>query len=478
MKKLKKIITLILIATMLLATASFTVKAENTPELDYIYMMMRLLDMEYYEPIDHDELFNKMVDTVLKDNPELLDTFLDALFGSLDEYTDFFLPEEWREFNNAIETQFVGIGVTMHMSQDKPVIINTLKNSPAQSAGIEGNDVIVAVDGVDISDESLEQISQRLRGEIGTVVVVTVLRDGQRLDFSITRDVIREESVSGRVTNDGIGYMVIEKFNSTTGQETEDVLKDFDSKGVKSIILDLRGNPGGILDEAVKVANYFVPEGKVIEASFKNEKYNQVYMSDLKEKKYNLAVLVDSNTASAAEVLASSIKESGGGTVIGTNTYGKTSIQVTTKLYQNHGAKITIGKYLTRNGTNMDKVGLEPDEYVENYVTVFDDSEFEAMDHAVKYHVGESSKTILGAKQRLNALGYYFGTMDEYFNVELEDAVKQFQTDCGLYSYGVIDLTTQVYIYNKPFENKIYVDEQFNRAYELLGGNMDNIVMK
>ena len=241
--------------------------------------------------------------------------------------------------------------------------------------------------------------------------------------------------------------------------------------GIKKFILDLRNNGGGYVSSAVEIAKMVVPEGKIIDAYFRGEAAPISYTSELKKKEFEITVLVNENTASAAEILASAIQESGAAKLYGVRTFGKGVIQQAFPLMNGSVMKITTGKYITRNGNEIQGIGIEPDEYIKNYTEPINTKEYEQFDYKTKWSTGTDGIGVKAAKERLYLLRYYTGERTGTdFTDELAQAVLDFQADNELYPYGVLDITTQVKIENAFAKLQVLHDKQFDNAYQALGG--------
>ena len=230
------------------------------------------------------------------------------------------------------------------------------------------------------------------------------------------------------------------------------------------------------LTSVISIAQQIVPEGVIAQTMYRNEEENETFYSELTDSNYRFAVLVNENTASAAEVLTGALQDSGAGYVVGTTTYGKGVIQNVFNLRTGDAFKITTGHYLTRDGHDINGVGIEPDEYVENPLSPIDLSRYEVFDYSTKWHLGEQGTGVLAAKQRLNILGYYYGEINDIFDEELERAVYAFQDDEEkLYPYGVLDISTQATLENRFYVIEVETDEQMYTAYEYLGGKREDL---
>lgn len=472
MKMRKKLCALILSASMLIPSLSQAASVEyNTFDKLMNYAAQLYIDQD----ISVEELKEKAVSKLLEEHPELLDQLLKAGFSSLDQYSEFFTGEEFLDYVNDLNHTFYGIGVTIQKNGEYVEVVNCLDGGSAKEAGLAIGDKIYAVDGESAVGKTLSDVQKMITGELNTTVNVTVLRGDAEKSFTLTRKPVSADTVAHTVLEGNIGYITITNFAEKTDTEFANVLKDLDEQGVTEIILDLRDNPGGYLISAVNIAKMIVPEGVIVQTMFRQEEKNETFYSELKNPKYRFAVLVNQNTASAAEVLAGAMQDSKIGYLIGDTTYGKAVIQEMFQL-SNGGFKITTGHYLTRDGHEINKIGIDPDEQVMNTTQKVNMSRFTPFDYKIKWKVGEESDSVLAAKERLRLMGYYQGSMDTYFDTELESAVNQFQADTELYPYGVLDISTQVRIENEFYKREELVDNQLYTAYEYFGGDRQVLI--
>ncbi len=472
MKMRKKLYALILSASMLIPSLSQAASVEyNTFDKLMNYAAQLYIDQD----ISVEELKEEAVSKLLEEHPELLDQLLKAGFSSLDQYSEFFTGEEFLDYVNDLNHTFYGIGVTIQKNGEYVEVVNCLDGGSAKEAGLAIGDKIYAVDGESAVGKTLSDVQKMITGELNTTVNVTVLRGDAEKSFTLTRKPVSADTVAHTVLEGNIGYITIINFAEKTDTEFANVLKDLDEQGVTEIILDLRDNPGGYLISAVNIAKMIVPEGVIVQTMFRQEEKNETFYSELKNPKYRFAVLVNQNTASAAEVLAGAMQDSKIGYLIGDTTYGKAVIQEMFQL-SNGGFKITTGHYLTRDGHEINKIGIDPDEQVMNTTQKVNMSRFTPFDYKIKWKVGEESDSVLAAKERLRLMGYYQGSMDTYFDTELESAVNQFQADTELYPYGVLDISTQVRIENEFYKREELVDNQLYTAYEYFGGDRQVLI--
>lgn len=428
------------------------------------------------ESVTGDYLMDEALRKVMAEKPELTNELIKAAFSSLDEYSEYYTSEEYELFNKNINHIVYGIGVIIQKMGDYVTVMSVVEGGGAEAAGVMPEDKISKVNGVDVKGESVDKVQDLVVGELGTEVSVTFLRGDEEYTRTITRGEVTGKTVQGVVLEGNIGYIEIVNFAAKTDVEFFEILKDFDEKGVCDIIIDLRNNPGGYLVSAISIAEVLVPEGVICSTVFRNEEENVVFLSEQKEKKYNLAVLVNENTASAAEVLASAIKDSEAGVLIGQTTYGKGVIQQMFQMFDGSAFKVTTGRYFTRGGYDINGGGVEPNEGVINSIRQIDVTRYSTFDYKTKPAQGENSKNVYAAKERLRLMGLYHGSLDEYFDMELEEAVRAFQEESGLYPYGVLDISTQVKIENTFYKLEEMVDDQFYTAYERLGGKIDDLL--
>ena len=313
------------------------------------------------------------------DTTRLIDGAIDGMVASLDDPHSVYMPPSmFKELRQHTEGSFGGIGVTMGFKDNIVKIISVLEGTPGEAAGLRAGDEILAVDGVPTSELQNEEVALRIRGEAGTQVVLRILRDGVEQEYTITRDVIQVASVRGTmVEGTTIGYIRIGSFAEHTGEEFASEMNRLASEGMTALIIDLRENPGGLITSCVAVAEQVVPAGTIVSV-IDRDGGEEVYRSSLSARKYPIAVLIDENSASASEILAGALQDTGAGTIIGTTSYGKGSVQAVLPLFHEDGLKLTIAKYVTPNGRSIDGTGITPDIVVERLSTDTRDAQFDA----------------------------------------------------------------------------------------------------
>ena len=273
-------------------------------------------------------------------------------------------------FQNMISGEYSGIGAVVTQINKKAVITQVYPDSPAQKAGLLPGDIITESDGVPSAGSTLTEVSHRLQGKSGTKVSVKIDRNGEILEFELTRAPISVPAVTSEIINDDIGYVRIAEFDINTDDELIAALESL--KDTKKLIIDLRDNPGGYMDVAINTIDMFIKEGNIVTAKYKTDetKYeavaqNKTSLSDEFLLTTPVCILVNENSASASEIFSAALKDHKRATIVGKKTYGKGSIQSTFPLKDNTGVKLTIGHFYSPSGTKIDKTGVTPDIEVE-----------------------------------------------------------------------------------------------------------------
>ncbi len=270
----------------------------------------------------------------------------------------------FKEFMIETEGSFGGVGIVIGTKDKQLIVVAPIEGTPGEQAGIKSGDQIVKIDGQDTKDLALDEAVNKIRGPEGSQVVLTIKRGQETQDYALTRSNIQIKTVAGKMLDNNIGYIRISMFNENTGNDFVRKLQELEKQGMKAIVLDLRDNPGGLLDESVKVASQLVPKGPVVSVVTRDGR-RETHSSNLEAPKYPLAVLVNGGSASASEIVAGAVQDTGVGTLIGTKTYGKGSVQTVIRLDEGSAIKLTIAKYLTPKDRSINGVGIEPDIKVE-----------------------------------------------------------------------------------------------------------------
>ena len=283
-----------------------------------------------------------------------------------DTYTEYLSPQETEEFNADLNGTFEGIGAELGKEGNFVIIIAPIKGAPAENAGIQPQDIIIEIDGESAADISVSEAVKKIRGEKGTSVELTLIRDGEQIDVSIVRDTIDIASVEWNVEN-GIGIIEIGRFGTDTTKLVEQAANEFVKTGVDKVIVDMRGNPGGLLDQAVGVANVWLEKDSVILEEKRGGETIQTFKAPKNSilKDVKTVVLINEGSASASEIVAGALRDNERATLVGEKSYGKGSVQQLIELKSGGSLKVTIARWFTPKGKNIDKEGIEPDTVVE-----------------------------------------------------------------------------------------------------------------
>ncbi|MEG6522381.1 S41 family peptidase [Desulfotomaculum sp. 1211_IL3151] len=302
------------------------------------------------------------------DTTELANASIKGMLDQLkDPYTVYFSPGELDHFSDELNGDFEGIGAELEMQGTYPKVVRLLEQSPAQQAGLQTGDIIQQVDGQDIAGQSLSDIVSMLRGTKGTTVTLTVKRAAQE-DFqvSITRNTVHMPTVFSELINNKIGYIAIDSFGMDTGMEFGNALIELTEKNAESLIIDLRNNGGGYVDSAAEIAAYLLGKDETIFITEDRNKRKDSYSTEYEGvvRKMPLVVLINGETASASEILAGALQDYGMATLLGTNSYGKGTVQDIIPLGNGGALKMTTAEYLTPKGRRINGTGLRPDRTV------------------------------------------------------------------------------------------------------------------
>lgn len=457
----------------------------------YFNSLMDFIQDQYYGEVSEETLF---------------DSAVRGMFDTLDTYSTFLSHEEKDAYYGSVSGNFGGIGVVLRESDGYIVVMQVYSGSPAEKAGILQGDIIVEADGTKLVDSSLDAASTAIRGEPGTAVRLGILRKGSTdtVYIDVVREIVKINPVTFENRN-GIGYIRLDSFNSNTYECITDALEYFDKRGIDKLVLDLRNNPGGEVVQAVKLAEKFVPEGLITFLDYKSEMYMDMeFYSDLEEQKYKLAVLVNGNSASASEIVAGAIQDTGAGKLIGTKTFGKARFQsavpiltpaaferyreqygistVNVYMLRSFGifptedeiygyAQMTLGLYYTPNGRMIDGTGLMPDikvddpEYIDGVMDILD---VQKLSKSAVFELGDKGTDVINAKMILWILGYDINEMDIDFDEELESALKEYQSSNRISASGILDIKTQISLNADLLELILKYDGQYAEAVKYL----------
>ena len=319
----------------------------------------KIIDKYYLGEVDEEKLKEGAIKGYIK--------------GLEDPYTEYISKEDMQDYLEDTMGNFVGIGIYMvkDTQTNKIMVLSPIKNSPAEKAGIQPGDYIVKINDVEYTGEQMTEASNKIKGEEGSTVKLEILREDETLTFEIKRENIKVNPVEGKVLENNIGYIAFSSFDQETAEDFKNKYEELSKQGIKSLIVDLRNNGGGIVSVALEIADYFTPKDSVL--LYEVDKNNNEEIEKSKNDpiiNMPVIILTNENTASSSEILAGALQDLGIAKIVGTKTYGKGVIQEVLSLPDGSGIKITSEKYLTPNKREINKVGIQPDIEVELPETV------------------------------------------------------------------------------------------------------------
>jgi len=432
--------------------------AADRGEFDKLFAAFDTLKNNYYEEVDQEKMINGAINGMV----ESLD----------DPYSDYMDSEEAKGFHDSISSSFEGIGAEIQEQDGYITIVSPIKDSPAEKAGLKPNDKVLSVDGKSIQGMSATEAVLLIRGEKGTTVKLSIQRPGveERMEVPIVRDTIPIETVYGEMLEDGIAKVQITTFSKNTSKELVNTLNDMKNQGMKGLILDLRQNPGGLLDQAIAISSLFLPDNEVVvQVEDRNGNRQEMKSSKVKDSpEVPLVVVIDKGSASASEILAAAVKESGDATLIGETSFGKGTVQKAQDFTDGSNLKFTTEKWLTPKGNWIHKKGVKPD--VE--VALPDYASLTLLNPESELKLSSSSSEVKTAQQMLKALGFDSGREDGFFDEKTEEAVKNFQTAKGIEATGILSGDSTIALMEGLREQIKANDTQVLKAVEVLKGKI------
>jgi carboxyl-terminal processing protease len=372
---------------------------------------------------------------------QLIDGAIEGMLQSLDDpYTSYMDQEEAQQFYENIHSSFEGIGATLEEVDGKIVIVSPLKGSPAEEAGLKPGDIIVKIGEIELDGMKLHEAIPLIRGAKGTIALITVYREdiAAELQFSIVRDTIPINTVYSEISDNHVGVIRIASFAESTAQEFEIAVNELLNQGMKGVVIDVRQNPGGLTDSVEAIASMILKEGSVITQFESRNEPLRIMKSNFKDVGIHslpIAVLIDGGSASAAEILAGALQQAGGFKLIGQKTFGKGTAQINVPFPDQSSMKYTVARWLTPNGTSIDKAGLNPD----FEVALPDYAEVKPLDPKVTWKQEQYSNEIRSAQIILRALGFDPNREDGFFDSKTREKLQQFQQTHQLPDSGVLE---------------------------------------
>ena len=322
---------------------------------EYLTTLKDVLEEEYLGEINEQDLINGAIKGYVD--------------GIGDPYTVYYTKSEMEEFQTSTEGEYVGIGIYMSVrTRDNAIIVlSPIKGSPAEKAGIKPGDIITKVDGVEYSGSEMDKASNYIKGKEGTKVDIEINRDGKTLNFNVERKSIDIAPVESKILEENIGYIVLPAFDEGCSKEIKEKIKEFKEKKVNKIILDLRDNGGGLVDEALEILELFTNKGDKLLITTNKNNDEEIYEAKKDaDTDAELVVLINENSASASEIVSGTLKDLKRATLIGENTYGKGVIQSLLPLSDGSGLKVTIEEYFTSSKNKINEIGIKPDIEIED----------------------------------------------------------------------------------------------------------------
>ncbi len=310
-----------------------------------------------------EELEKNYVDQVNAE--DLIHNSIKGMVGNLDPHSSFMPPEAFEDLQDDTKGEFSGIGIVITMKEGILTVVSPIEGTPAYKAGIRAGDIIIKIDGEATKGMALWEAVNRMRGPRYEEVVITVFRDQEPapLDFNLKRDMIPMTSVRSVELKPGYGYLRITNFRMNTAQEVQEQLEGLESQGLKGLVIDIRDNPGGLLDQAIKISDLFLDQGVIVSIKGRLEKNTQEYKAfpGNADREYPIVVLINGGSASASEIVAGALQDHSRALILGTPSFGKGSVQTVRPLKDGFGIKYTIARYYTPSGRSIQARGIEPD---------------------------------------------------------------------------------------------------------------------
>ena len=326
-------------------------------------------DEDIYKKID---LFSEVLDKINKEyvedinQGEVMDAAINGVLQSLDPYSAYMSPESFQNMQTETSGEFGGLGIEVSMESGVIKVISPIDGSPAYEVGVKAGDYIVKINDHQVQGKTLTEAVDLMRGPVGSDIEITVRRKGVKkaIIFKITREIIKIQSVKSKKIDNSIGYIRLTAFNENSSFQIKKIINEFvKDKNIKGYILDLRNNPGGLLSQAIKIADFFLTNGEIVSTKSRKESENRRWFAnkgDIIDGKV-LIVLINYGSASASEIVAGALKDNKRAILLGENTYGKGSVQSIIQLKNNGAIRLTISKYYLPSGESISEVGVTPD---------------------------------------------------------------------------------------------------------------------
>ncbi|MFA5903102.1 MAG: S41 family peptidase [Desulfobacula sp.] len=335
-----------------------------------------------------EELEKNYVDDV--NSEALIHNAIKGMVGNLDPHSSFMPPEAFDELQDDTKGEFSGIGIVITMKDGILTVVSPIEGTPAYKAGIQAGDSIIRIDDKSTKDMELWEAVNMMRGPQNKPVRIAIIREGEpdAIEYSINRDLIPMESVRSATLKPGFGYLRVTNFRMNTFDDIKTHLDrlEAENKDIKGLVMDLRDNPGGLLDQAVKISDLFLTKGDIVSIKGKQERNSQVFraLEGKDDRKYPVVILINGGSASASEIVAGALQDQSRALILGTTSFGKGSVQTVRSLKDGYGIKYTIARYYTPNGRSIQAKGIEPDIEVAYEIIEEKEKKTAAFDRIVK----------------------------------------------------------------------------------------------
>ena len=350
---MRKIFFIISIFFLKFLTFNLVVAAENDvyKKIDLFGEVLEKINKEYVDEINQSES---------------MDAAIDGLLQSLDPYSAYMSPEIFNEMQTETSGEFGGLGIEVNMESGVVKVISPIDDTPASRAGIKAGDYIIKIDDIQVQGKSLSEAVDLMRGPVGSSIILTVRRIGQKkaLTFEIVREIIQIKSVKADLLKNNVGYLRLTSFNENSGDQIREQIREFEkNENINSYILDLRNNPGGLLSQAIRISDFFLDNGEIVSTKSRKASENRKWFAkkgDLIGGK-TLVVLINYGSASASEIVAGALQDHKRAIILGENSYGKGSVQSIIPLKNKGAIRLTVAKYYLPSGKSISEVGVSPD---------------------------------------------------------------------------------------------------------------------
>ena len=397
------------------------------------------------------------------------EVYRQLIFALGDPYSEYLTPRDLENMEIRSGKSYGGIGVEVSMNNGRVTVVTPMEGSPGKKAGLLPGDMFMVVDGVDTEGMGLSEVVDLIRGEPDTEVSLGIYREGTQgiIQVSIIRGEITTTAVEWDMLDNKLGYLRITRFAEGADDELEEALASLKAEGMEELIIDVRGNPGGYLHIVVNMSQHLIPAGEVVYMEDKHGQRIRTFGSELKERDFDVVILIDENSASASEILAGALKDRDAGTLIGNKTFGKGSVQSLLDLDDGSALKLTIQKFFSPGGNVIDGVGVSPHIEVEQP----ESANFPSLSYKGQLQLGSTGLDVIIVNRILYYLGYGEDIEQSNYSQATKTAVEKFQGNAKLPVTGVVDAKTAEKLNEEFNTHKKQNDVQLKRAIEHFRGN-------